>query len=68
MDLLASFLLWLSVPQHGYALFFAASLSVYLVLAVRRGIREATAAQAAEAAALELSATALPEAGPAEPA
>jgi hypothetical protein len=71
MDLLSSLLTWLSVPHHGYALLFAASLSVYLILAVQRGRREAAAAQLKEAAAtpaVELAMPALPEAGPAEPA
>jgi hypothetical protein len=71
MDLLSSFLLWLSAPHHGYALLFAASFSVYLVLAVQRGRREAAAARLEEDAAtpaVELAMPALPEAGPAEPA
>ena len=48
MDLLSALLQWLSVPQHAYTLCFAASLSVYVVLAVQRGIRQSAAALAAE--------------------
>jgi hypothetical protein len=57
MDFLFALLQWLSVPQHAYGLCFAASLSVYVVLAVKRGIRQSAAALAAEAAALDVETT-----------
>ena len=83
MDFLFALLQWLSVPQHAYGLCFAASLSVYVVLAVQRGIRQSAAALDAETttqyrsetavsdrsnADTEMPALQLPEAGPAEPA